>query len=138
MFGRRRHAKTDIGIRCLGKNWFGYLENEGYRKGKQWIHYGSLFRLVGSISAHAYTIAAVAWLGATPMNIKSMRARMDRLDKLCDGLIVERQKWKHCDLPLFFTERQTYDLAISQAIGGVSVALAHIVQRLEQKATKKK
>jgi hypothetical protein len=70
-----------------------------------------------------------------------MRARMERLDKLCDGLILERQRWKHCDLPLFHTERRDYDLAISQAIGGLSgarVALARVVQRLEQKSTKKK
>jgi hypothetical protein len=75
------------------------------------------------------------------MNIKSMRARMERLDKLCDGLILERRKWKDCDLPLLYTERHDYELAITQAIGGLSaarVALAHIVRRFEQEATKKK
>jgi hypothetical protein len=66
--------------------------------------------------------------------MKALRARIARLDELCTGLILERQRWNYGDSPFRSRERRDYDEALSKAInalGDVRKVLARVADRLE-------
>jgi hypothetical protein len=70
----------------------------------------------------------------SPLTIKDIRARVDRLDKLSGGLSRERVLWEEAQDPLLYLERQAYLQAVHQAIGGVEAArvvLVRACQRIE-------
>jgi hypothetical protein len=75
------------------------------------------------------------------MRISALNARMSRFEKLCLGLMVERDLWRKCDAPVLYTERRDYQEAISKAIAGLEEArkiLANAVHRLDKDRRKGK
>jgi hypothetical protein len=76
------------------------------------------------------------------MKTSALRARMERMDELCEGLLLEMQRWKYPGGPPVFTkERRSYDDALMKAIRGLGEAravLANIVRRLEDEASRRR
>jgi hypothetical protein len=79
-------------------------------------------------------------VGVAAMNIKSMRARTERLSKISKGLIQEERLWADPDLAVLYVERLEYRKAITDAIHGLEAArvtLVKVVDRLEKEAMKR-
>jgi hypothetical protein len=70
------------------------------------------------------------------MNLVDMRARMQRLAKLAQGLAQEASLWKKCNAPVLYVHRLEYMEGIQDAVSGLEkarVALAKMVQDEETK-----
>jgi hypothetical protein len=70
----------------------------------------------------------------SPLTIKDIRTRVDRLDKRSRGLSRERVLWEEAEDPLLYMERRAYLQAVREAISGVEAArvvLVRACQRIE-------
>jgi len=70
------------------------------------------------------------------MNEADMRARMQRLAKLAQGLGIEASHWRKCDAPVLYVHRLEYIEGIQDAVSGLEkarVALAKMIQAEETK-----
>jgi hypothetical protein len=68
------------------------------------------------------------------MNLRSLRARIQRLDELARGVARELVTWKKCDDPLLRAERLEYLDGMSRFYSGLEasrVCLAKACQRLQ-------
>ena len=73
-------------------------------------------------------------MAAAQMELKEIKARIERLDKLARGFSLEVGRWKGATDPLLFRERKAYLGAVQDALEGVEAArvvLAKVVQRME-------
>jgi len=69
------------------------------------------------------------------MNLTDMRARIQRLEKLAQGLATEASLWKKCDAPVLFVDRQEYIEGILDSVSGLErarIALAKMIRRGEE------
>ena len=69
------------------------------------------------------------------MNLTDMRARMQRLAKLAQGLAQEASLWKKCDAPVLYVHRLEYMEGIENAVSGLEkarVALAKMIHQEEK------
>jgi len=69
------------------------------------------------------------------MNLTDMRARIQRLEKLAQGLAREASMWKKCDAPVLFEDRQEYIEGILDSVSGLErarIALAKMIRRGEE------
>ncbi len=69
------------------------------------------------------------------MNEAAMRARMERLAKLVQGLATEASLWKKCDAPVLYVHRLEYMEGIQDAVSGLEkarVALAKMIHQEEK------
>jgi hypothetical protein len=65
------------------------------------------------------------------MNLTDMRARMERLAKLAQGLAEEASIWKKCEAPVLYVHRLEYVEGIQYAVSGLekaSVALSKMIR----------
>jgi hypothetical protein len=72
------------------------------------------------------------------MNEADMRARMQRLAKLAQGLAQEPSIWRKCDAPVLYVHRLEYVEGIQDAVSGLEkarVALAKMIHQEESKPT---
>jgi hypothetical protein len=70
------------------------------------------------------------------MNLTDMRARMQRLAKLAQGLAQEASLWRKCNAPVLYVHRLEYMEGIQDAVSGLEkarVALAKMIQEEETK-----
>jgi hypothetical protein len=70
-------------------------------------------------------------------DVRHLRARIARLDRLARGLAKEVTLWKGGNDPLQFAERRMYLKAIQDALAGTDeakVVLARVGKRLEGQA----
>jgi hypothetical protein len=66
-----------------------------------------------------------------------MRARMERLAKLAQGLAEEASIWKKCDAPVLYVHRLEYVEGIQEAVSGLEkarVVLARMIQQEEEES----
>jgi hypothetical protein len=71
------------------------------------------------------------------MNLVDMRARMQRLAKLAQGLAQEASLWKKCDAPVLYVHRLEYMEGVQDAVSGLEkarVAMARMIQQEEEKS----
>ena len=71
------------------------------------------------------------------MNLTDMRARMQRLARLAQGLATEASLWKKCDAPVLYVHRLEYLEGIQDAVSGLEkarVAMARMIQQEEEKS----
>jgi hypothetical protein len=71
------------------------------------------------------------------MNKIDMRARMERLAKLAQGLAEEASIWKKCDAPVLYVHRLEYVEGIQEAVSGLEkarVVLARMIQQEEEES----
>src|SRR6266480_1628808 len=77
--------------------------------------------------------------GVQLMNLTDMRARMQRLAKLAQGLAQEASLWKKCNAPVLYVHRLEYMEGIQDAVSGLEkarVALAKMIQEEETKPSR--
>jgi hypothetical protein len=70
------------------------------------------------------------------MNLTDLRARMQRLVKLAEGLAKEASLWKNCNAPVLYVHRLEYMEGIQDAVSGLDkarVALAKMIHEEEIK-----
>ena len=69
------------------------------------------------------------------MELKHLRARIERLQQLALRLGVERHRWLKCDAPVYLWEREEYRKALTeaiQAVGEVRKVLFKVCSRIER------
>jgi hypothetical protein len=72
------------------------------------------------------------------LEVRHLRARVERLDRLARGLAKKVGLWKLGNDPLLFAERRVYLKAVQDALAGTDgaeearVVLARVVKRLEE------
>ena len=73
-------------------------------------------------------------MAAAQMELKEIKARIQRLDKLARGFALEVQRWRAGPDQLLYRERTEYLGTVQDALAGVEAArvvLAGLVRRLE-------
>jgi hypothetical protein len=72
------------------------------------------------------------------LELPQIRARIQRLEALGEGLAEEGKRWRNGEDPLHHTERRLYLTGILDALVGVEEArsvLLRVVNRLEHRST---
>jgi hypothetical protein len=66
------------------------------------------------------------------MNLTDLRARLQRLAKLAEGLAKEASLWKKCDAPVLYVHRLEYIEGIQDAVSGLEKARVALAKMIEQ------
>jgi hypothetical protein len=77
---------------------------------------------------------AAAQAGQRIMELRHLRARVERLQQLALRLGVERDRWLKCDAPVYLWEREEYRKALTeaiQAVGEVRKVLFKVCSRID-------
>ena len=84
--------------------------------------------------------SAICDYGACPagtgiMELRHLRARIERLNQLLMGLGREHSHWLKCDAPVYLWEREQYRKALTEAIRAVDAVrrvLVKVCSRIEK------
>jgi hypothetical protein len=70
------------------------------------------------------------------MNLTDMRARIQRLEKLAQGLATEASLWKKCDAPVLYVHRLEYIEGVQDAVSGLEKARVAMAKMIREEETK--
>jgi hypothetical protein len=62
------------------------------------------------------------------MELRDLRARIERLDQLIRGLGIEKSRWLKCDAPVYLWEREEYRVALDKATDAVQAVRRVLVK----------